>query len=251
MEPTKTRAIILKTLDFSETSQIITTFTLQAGRLGLIAKGSRRLKGPFGGSLEPLTLNEIGYVARKTSSLATLTERKLLDDFRDVRTSMRKLYAASVAQEFLLATTQENLPDEKIFGLLETYLRALCASENERILMIAFLLKGLAYEGFTPSLRACAGCGCTTDSRKTHVFSATAGGVTCPKCRPRDRSFDLSETGRKIMIKLLRSSLSEVAGIGVPWNFYLEIKNCLIYYIKSVIERGLRSLETSGGVSGL
>ena len=49
---TKDTAICIRTVDYSETSQIVTFFTRAKGKLTAIAKGSKRPKSAFDGTVE-------------------------------------------------------------------------------------------------------------------------------------------------------------------------------------------------------
>jgi DNA repair protein RecO (recombination protein O) len=48
-------AVVLRTVDFSETCLILTLFTRQFGKIEALAKGGRRLKSPFESALDILT----------------------------------------------------------------------------------------------------------------------------------------------------------------------------------------------------
>ncbi|MFP6673065.1 MAG: recombination protein O N-terminal domain-containing protein, partial [Pirellulaceae bacterium] len=47
MSSEKSRAIVLRLVDFSESSCVVTLFTDQLGKIAALAKGARRPKGPF------------------------------------------------------------------------------------------------------------------------------------------------------------------------------------------------------------
>ena len=47
MSTEKTTAIVLRTVEFSETSLVVTLFTREFGKIGALAKGARRPKNPF------------------------------------------------------------------------------------------------------------------------------------------------------------------------------------------------------------
>ncbi|MHC4155757.1 MAG: DNA repair protein RecO, partial [Planctomycetota bacterium] len=49
---TKDEAICIRAVDYSETSQIVTFFTRANGKVGAIAKGSKRPKSAFDGAIE-------------------------------------------------------------------------------------------------------------------------------------------------------------------------------------------------------
>ena len=50
----QTDGIVLRAVDFSETSLILAIYTQDFGKISAIAKGGRRLKGPFESSLDLL-----------------------------------------------------------------------------------------------------------------------------------------------------------------------------------------------------
>ena len=49
-----TEAIVLRTIDYSETSRIVTLFTRELGKTGIMAKGARAAKSRFGSTLQPM-----------------------------------------------------------------------------------------------------------------------------------------------------------------------------------------------------
>jgi len=57
MSTEKTEAIIIRQVDFSETSRVVTFYTREFGKVPLLAKGAKRLKGPFESGLDLLLWN--------------------------------------------------------------------------------------------------------------------------------------------------------------------------------------------------
>ncbi|MFM7928683.1 MAG: DNA repair protein RecO, partial [Pirellula sp.] len=78
----KTDAIVLKTVEWSETSLVVTLFTRDFGKISAIAKGARRLKSPFESALDLLSLSSVVFLKKSGESLDLLTEAKLLRRFR-------------------------------------------------------------------------------------------------------------------------------------------------------------------------
>ena len=71
---TKDLAICIRAVDYSETSQIVTFFTRDTGKISAIAKGSKRPKSTFDGPIEILSHGRIVFADSNTEKLATLTE---------------------------------------------------------------------------------------------------------------------------------------------------------------------------------
>ncbi len=78
----KATAIVLRTVEFSETSLILTLFTREFGKVRGLAKGARRLKSAFESALDLLALCRIVFLRKSSEALDLLTEAKLLRRFR-------------------------------------------------------------------------------------------------------------------------------------------------------------------------
>lgn len=70
----KTDAIVLKTVEWSETSLVVTLFTKDFGKISAIAKGARRLKSPFESALDLLSLSSVVFLKKSGESLDLLTK---------------------------------------------------------------------------------------------------------------------------------------------------------------------------------
>ena len=74
MAAEKTTAIVLRTVEFSETSLIVTLLTRDFGLVSALAKGARRPKGPFEGALDLLAVCRVVLIRKNTDALDLLTE---------------------------------------------------------------------------------------------------------------------------------------------------------------------------------
>ena len=70
----KDLAVCIRTVDYSETSQIVTFFAKDAGKISAIAKGSKRPKSSFDGPIELFAHGPVVYTETSKDKLATLTE---------------------------------------------------------------------------------------------------------------------------------------------------------------------------------
>ena len=78
----KTEAIVIRQADFSESSRVVTFFTRRFGKMSAVAKGAKRLKGPFDAALDLLTHCRIVFIRKSSSSLDILTEAQVIQRFR-------------------------------------------------------------------------------------------------------------------------------------------------------------------------
>jgi DNA repair protein RecO (recombination protein O) len=186
----KTDAVVLKTVEWSETSLIVTLLTREFGKVSAIAKGARRLKSPFESALDLLSLSSVVFLKKSGESLDLLTEAKLLRRFRSAQIGLLPLYCGYYAGELVNALTENHEP---IPGLLESLCHALeelDQQSNPAWTIFDFELQTIQRLGHMPSWRWCVACGEEIETdRQSIAFSASSGGVVCSRCTPMHRSF--------------------------------------------------------------
>ncbi len=115
MDFCKTPAITLKINDFKDSSQIITFYTRDYGKIQTIAKGLKRSVKGVSGGIDLLTYNNIVFIKKEHSGLNILTEWILKDNFHLLRENSRKTYSAFYILELIREFTQENDKNEQLF----------------------------------------------------------------------------------------------------------------------------------------
>ncbi|MCL4202659.1 MAG: DNA repair protein RecO [Pirellulaceae bacterium] len=183
----KTSAIVLRLVDFSETSCVVTLFTEDFGKIGALAKGARRPKGPFDSALDLLALCRIVFIHKSSEALDLLTEAKLLRRFRAASRDLSRLYAAYYVAELLLELTEFGDPHPELFGESERALSSLDQEGNIAETVMRFEMSALRQLGYLPALDVCAVCGSPVPAEGRVLFGHLAGGVLCQTCRPGQR----------------------------------------------------------------
>ena len=96
----KDKAICLRAVNYSETSQVVTLFTRDHGKIAAMAKGSRRAKSSFDGAIEVFSFGETMFIIKDSGvQLATLTEFGQQPRFRMLSQNLNALNAALFAVE--------------------------------------------------------------------------------------------------------------------------------------------------------
>jgi DNA repair protein RecO (recombination protein O) len=210
MASEKTRAIVLRLVEFSETSVVVTMFTEDFGKVGALAKGARRPKGPFEGALDLLALVRIVFLHKSSDSLDLLTEARLERRFRSAQRELARLYAGYYVAELLGELTDSGDPHRELFQAADAALLALDQGAPLTETVLRFELAALKEAGHSPSLDQCVACGRGVDLEKRVPFDMTAGGVLCGECRPGRRGVVSVSNG---VIAALRQ-VSEVEDVG-------------------------------------
>ena len=189
---TKDLAICIRAVDYSETSQIVTLFTRNTGKIGAIAKGSKRPKSSFDGPIEILAHGEIVFTDSSREKLATLTEFQQQPDLLNLRSNLFALYSCYFAAELLNSLTHDYDPHPELF---DSYLQFLQNTNEQRAandgkrdmlaLLVLFQLTLLNDVGLQPILSRCANCKTKYERRTTSdefYFSSSANGLICRDC---------------------------------------------------------------------
>jgi DNA repair protein RecO (recombination protein O) len=209
----KTQAVVLRSIRYGEADRILHMYSATRGRIGAIAKGSRRPKSRFGGRLEPFfRLDLILYQGR--GELVTVTGASTVDGYGTLRSDGKALMAAGRACDAVLRLLDDGEANEPAYNLLCSYLALLDADPVAASApgpALAFRLKLALAAGFSPELASCARCG---EAEHLSAFSGAAGGVVCSSCE--GGGFPLSEQAHRFMVEALARPLSEAPEAPAP-----------------------------------
>jgi DNA repair protein RecO (recombination protein O) len=177
-------AIVLRVVEFSETSCVVTLLTREFGRIGALAKGARRAKNPFDSALDLLTLCRVVFLRKTSGGLELLTEARLERRFRPPAKDVARLYAGYYVAELLLSLTDDYDPHPELFDLADATLLELGHTRLAASgIVLRFELLALRLLGHLPSLDNCVQCGKPIAPTGRVAFGQLAGGVLCDGCR--------------------------------------------------------------------
>jgi DNA repair protein RecO (recombination protein O) len=243
---TKDLAICIRTVDYSETSQVVTFFTKATGKISAIAKGSKRPKSAFGGPIEILSHGRIVFSDPNREKLATLTEFEPAGGTPGLaphgtwgllRNDLFALNCCLFAAELLNLLTDEHDPHPDLFDSFLQFLHDAqdAGDKSETLaLLILFQLALLKEVGLQPILNHCANCKTRHEGRETKdevYFSSSANGLICRDCEPAFQDkFRISKNAAACLanLKLLAES---------PQKTLLEIEKLLAHHFTELTGR--------------
>lgn len=244
MPSEKATAIVLRTIEFSETSLVVTLFTREFGKIEALAKGARRLKGPFESALDLLALCRIVFLHKSSDALDLVTEAKLLRRFRPTGQNLPGLYAAYCVAELLNALTDDDDPHPELFDLADQTLVELASGEPVAKWLVRFELGALRLLGHAPSLDSCVECGASVTLTGRVAFGLLDGGVLCPNCRAGKQQVVLVNAGVLRTMAQLASPDSNVwRRMEISPNSLGEMRGLLNRYFTHMLGHKLRTHE--------
>ncbi len=206
MPSEKTRAIVVRVVEFSESSCVVTLFTRDFGKVGALAKGARRPKSSFESALDLLAVCRIVFLHKSSEALDLLTEAQLERRFRAATRDLSRLYAGYYVAELLRDMTDAGDRHPELFDAAETALRQLESDAEVPRVVLRFELTTLRLLGHLPALHGCAACGQALPLAGRMLFGQSAGGLLCPRCR----------TGQRQVVSVTAGAIAALREFAAP-----------------------------------
>jgi DNA repair protein RecO (recombination protein O) len=229
-------AICIQASDYSETSQVLTFFGRQSGKIRCIAKGSKRPKSSYDGAIERFAYGDIVFSSSGEDKLSTLTEFEQQKPFTALAANLSALNSALFAAELISKFTKDNDPHPQLF---ESFLQFLKDSNDSPrtgslwlSLLILFQLSLLSEVGLQPVINRCVNC--KTGYRepvagKEVFFSSSANGLVCGDCESAfTDKVRLSAAAAKCLTNLKLISNADKDALK-------EIEKILIYHFTEIL----------------
>ncbi len=208
MSSEKTEGLIIRLADFSESSRVVTFFTRSFGRISALAKGAKRLKGPFESALDLLTTSQIVFLRKSSSSLDLLTEAKLVRRFRPNEKSLMSLYGGYYIAELLSELTVDYDPQPDLYSAACNALQSLEGAESPQQNLVQFEVRLLHETGQLAEFDQCHVCGTPTTGGKIFAFWVSQGGLLCEGCRRQDFSSQKVSSGSIAILNAMAGRLA-------------------------------------------
>ncbi|PLX27468.1 DNA repair protein RecO [Candidatus Parcubacteria bacterium] len=143
-------AIVLSRRDFRESDQIISLYTLEKGKLDLLARGVKKITSKNSAHLEPFSVVDIDIAYGK--ELDHLTKVQPVEYFKHIRTNLQKSLAAQIVVSVTDKFVHVEEVDERVFVALQSWLEFLndtSVISSFKLLLDGYMVVFLHCLGFT------------------------------------------------------------------------------------------------------
>ncbi len=237
----KTRAIVIKSMNLSESDRLVTFMTENHGKVKCVAKGARKAKNQFWGALEPMSLIHLIYFGREHQSLFRLNHSDIIESFQTIRDDFDKLYTGIYFLDLIDAMILEGHWEPKVFALLYQALAALNQQTDLEPLRRLFEIRLLSLSGYKPQLEHCVLCR-KLPANGTIPFSYAHNGILCNSCSNNTRiDIQFSIGTRNYIKKLLDVEIKTCERLKFPKSQTEEIEKVTHRLILSHLGRELKS----------
>jgi DNA repair protein RecO (recombination protein O) len=238
MSQIKTSALVLKSINWKDSSKIVALYTRDKGRVDVLAKGVKRKNHPQSANFEALNhIETIIYFSEKRE-LQNIGESTLLNSFHKIRNDLEKTAIGLAILELIDIFFQQSETDTIFFDFLLTQFKALDQSANFQVVFWYFILKLLSYLGFKPQFANCNSCG--KDKNEDAYFQKTSGSVFCKNCIGETLLFvKLKKDFHKFLILLQNTNHKKIASVEFPQKLNFNNFTFLLDYLRYHTEQNV------------
>ena len=129
--------VVIARRNFGEADRILVLYTKSFGKVSLIAKGIRRPKSKKRGHVE--VFNKIKFQAARGRGIDIITEAEVIEDFAEIRKSLRRISLAYYLMEVVGRITHDGEEKADIYNLLLETLSKLKTAKMLKKLRLDFI----------------------------------------------------------------------------------------------------------------
>ncbi len=190
MQEVRTRALVLRGFDYGESDRLVHLYTEQLGRISAIAKGAKRSRRRFPGTLEILTVAEVRLADPPRASILRLEAARVVEPCEKLTEDLGRFAIACLLCELLDRLTGEREAHPELFRFAVGALGTLREEQPDRLLALLVLAKTLAWLGYRPQLERCGVCSALLhEGAGGAAFDPRHGGAVCSRCAPSEATW--------------------------------------------------------------
>lgn len=222
----KCEGIVIRTTDYAETNKIVTLFTREWGKVGVMARGAKKPNSRLTAISQPFTHGY--YLVQKGRGLGSLQQGEMITSMRSIREDIFLTAYASYVIDLTDKSTEEKKPNPFLFELLLQTLNYMNEGYDLDILVNIYEMKMLNVLGLYPVLDHCTICGSTEGD---FSFSIREGGLICHRCIEKDPyHYKVSSATIRLLRIFYMLDLSRLGNISVKDSTKAELKQVINAY---------------------
>jgi len=225
---THTKAIILKSVDYQESSKILTVLSYEHGKIALIARGAKKPKSKLAGVTEVGNILDVVYYYKPNRAVQSLTEASIHFTSLNFRRDLERAAILFAVLELVNQIIHENEENRSVFDFLLTFMPWLSNYPTADLSIFCYVqlrcahLSGfnLAYDG--------------DDTNNVMFFDVTHGLIT--NRIPSELSYKLTVLQAQFLRLALTSRSERVFQLGLKGGELKQLIHHLDVYFKYHIE---------------
>jgi len=178
----KTEAVVLSKLNYSDSSKIVSLYTLSNGRISAIVKGGRRKNSKIGNIVDPLNVIDVILYKKESRDIQLISDAVLISHSPNIREDLDKLKFSYAVFELVRNLTLENETNERLFKGIKRILNLFNLGEEiSEVVFCRFYFFFLQEIGYDIQVKHCAVCNKDLLNNGDFFFNYNKG-IICAGC---------------------------------------------------------------------
>lgn len=233
----KCEGIVIRTTDYGETNKVVTLYTREWGKVGVMARGAKKPNSRLAAVTQLFTYGY--FLMQKGSGLGSLQQGEMISSMRSIREDIFLTAHASYIVDLTDKSTDDHKTNPFLFELLHQTLTLINEGYDLDILTNIYEMKLLNVLGLYPILNECAIC---KQKDGQFAFSIREGGFICHRCLEQDPyHYKVSPATVKLLRIFYYIDLQRLGRISVKPETKAELKKIITAYYDEYSGLNLKS----------
>ena len=248
----RTEAVVIRSMDFSESDKIVTFFTRDFGKLRGIAKGAKKSKKRFSNTLELFSYISLLFFQKENLGLARINNCSIIKAHMEIYKDIEKMAYGSYFIELINELVGEREKNNEVFNLLVDSLSMVNGHKPGEEIARIFEIRLLSLVGYQPQLQGCLTCGHRLSNGEMFWFSSVKGGVVCNRCSHGQGNLSPISPGTlKILLLARDMDLRKIHRLIFSKQALIESKEAITNFIQYQMGKEPNSMKFLKKIHGL
>ncbi|WP_018126666.1 DNA repair protein RecO [Balneola vulgaris] len=221
---TSSKTILLRSIDYQESSKIITVLCEKNGKVALMARGVKKPKNKLAGCIEVGNIIDVTYYYKPSRNIQTIKEASIGYQSLNFRKDFERASILYATLELIAQLTHENEENLEVFSFAESFIKWLGDSEFVHPSIFAYVqlrLSQIIGFGLIDD---------TTQENETVYLNISSGSIAHQP--DSELSYKLTNLQSKFVTLVLNARNSEVFKLGLQNLELKKLINHLDVYFK-------------------
>ncbi|MBO9129604.1 DNA repair protein RecO [Bacillus sp. 165] len=222
----KIEGIVLKAINYGETNKIVTIFSRELGKVGVVARGAKKPNSRLSSVSQPFTYGY--FLVQVGTGLGTLQQGEVISSMRDIREDIFITAYASLVIELTDKALEEKKSNPFLFELMYQTLHYMNEGVDPEVLAYIYQTKMMPVLGMYPEFDTCSVC---HQSDAFVAFSIREGGFLCAKHAEQDPyRLPINEAAGKLLRLFHHFHLNRLGNVSVKAETKKQLRTILNAY---------------------
>ena len=240
----KTDAVVLHARRFRESSKIVTLYTRENGKVGVVARGAMQPRSAVAWLLQPMSVISAVIYRKEGRELQNLSKAESLERFGNIAASLERMSAGLAIVELVNATMHDEERNDELFDAIVEALRALDGETDDRVVLLWFITRLARILGYTAGTGTCGVCDEAVEIASDVAYSIPMGAPLCAEHRESSSHLPIDGSVYELLDRLQSASAADAAAVTIDDATAVGLHDALVAFVRYHVE-GLRRLNVS------